>query len=444
MVNNSLSIMKTVIRSIFAFILIIVFFFSMDGQALSLDESKGAAGFSQSSGAAGDTRPSSGGIQTESGKIDVNQAGLLSVKKNQESAPVSPKTVYLTFDDGPSPLTGEVLDILNKKSVGASFFVLGEQVKRYPELIQRIHEEGHVIGNHTYNHNYTELYKGFPAFWNQIKETEEEVRLITGERPQLIRAPGGTASHFDDTYFSLLKQGGYVVTDWNVDSGDSKRRGVPSSEIIKGATTGVKGGRVVLLMHDGSGHAETVKALPQIISWYQSHGYQFGVLSPDDTPVQFKVKAAANHLGRSAPDTAWVQSHVAGNEALFEYGKPLRLEVGSLETTLNPGEYKLVNGHYIVPLRTVTERVGGSMLWDDDAGTAQISLSADAKATLLIDLKSGKLTAMESGKEPSEVTIPVQVINDSLWVPLRDILESSGHTDIMASANAEERRVKVF
>ncbi|GIO56547.1 polysaccharide deacetylase [Paenibacillus cineris] len=387
---------------------------------------------------------SSAVIGRQTDPVHVGQAGLLVSNTTKKPAPVSPKTVYLTFDDGPSDLTGQVLDILKKNKIGATFFVLGEQVKKYPQLISRIYEEGHAIGNHTYDHNYTELYQSFPAFWDQIKETEEEIRLITGERPQLVRAPGGTAGHFDDTYFKLLQQAGYVVTDWNVDSGDSKRRDVPAAEIVKGATTDVPGGKVVLLMHDGPGHSESVKALPQIISWYKARGYQFGVLSPQDPPVQFKVNATARGLKRSAPSAAWIQSHIAQNAALFEPGKPLRLDVGGLETTLDTGEYSIVDGHYMVPLRALTERIGGSTVWDSGGAAWVASLSADAAVSLRIHADTGRLEAVEGNQVVSRETLQVLTVNGSLWVPLRSLFEASGYAGITASVNEEERRVTVF
>ncbi|MEC2346823.1 polysaccharide deacetylase family protein, partial [Paenibacillus barengoltzii] len=87
-------------------------------------------------------------------------------------------------------------------------------------------------GNHTYNHDYDALYDSFGQFWKQIKATEEVLREITGTRTPLVRAPGGTYGHFDKTYFNLMEQGGYKVFDWNVDSGDSRRKGVPANEII--------------------------------------------------------------------------------------------------------------------------------------------------------------------------------------------------------------------
>ncbi|WP_128100256.1 polysaccharide deacetylase family protein [Paenibacillus sp. DCT19] len=117
------------------------------------------------------------------------------------------KTVYLSFDDGPGVHTREVLDILSKEEIPATFFVLGEQAQRNPELIRAIVEDGHAVGNHTFNHNYKQLYSDFKEFWKQIKQTEEVIYGITGLRPNLVRAPGGSYGHFDQSYFDLLQQG---------------------------------------------------------------------------------------------------------------------------------------------------------------------------------------------------------------------------------------------
>ena len=82
-------------------------------------------------------------------------------------------TVYLTFDDGPSKLTSQVLDILDKENVKATFFALGEQAQAHPELVKRIVQDGHTLGNHSYNHIYKELYSDFQTFWDQIQRSED-------------------------------------------------------------------------------------------------------------------------------------------------------------------------------------------------------------------------------------------------------------------------------
>ncbi|WP_051459326.1 polysaccharide deacetylase family protein [Paenibacillus zanthoxyli] len=221
-----------------------------------------------------------------------------------------PKNVYLTFDDGPSAVTPKVLEILRREQVKATFFVLGDQAETRPELINAIWEQGNVIGNHTYNHNYKDLYSGFTHFWSQIKKTEEIIRQITGVRPQLVRAPGGTYGHFDDTYFHLMKQAGYLATDWTVDSGDSARRGVPAAEILKNSVQGTQSSRVVLLLHDGAGHQASAKALPEIIKKYKAAGYVFKTLDASSEPVQFKAHPGKGAAKRTKPDEAWIAANI--------------------------------------------------------------------------------------------------------------------------------------
>lgn len=349
------------------------------------------------------------------------------------------KTVYITFDDGPSGITREVLDILRREDVKATFFVLGNAAKSHPELIQAIWDQGHAIGNHSYNHDYHDLYSGFTAFWNQIKQTENIVRDITGNRPKLVRAPGGTFGHFDDTYFQLLKQAGYVVMDWTVDSGDSRRKGVPAADILRESTKDLKSREVILLLHDGGGHRESAKALPEIIARYKSAGYTFGILDDRVKPFQFRVSAKAAALQRTQPSAAWIASNIAPNVALFQPGRKLALEVGMMEAQLSPGEYHIENEQYMVPLRAVVERLGGQVRWDADSRTGKVvwngrALTADITGDSLIYTSPGGMEA----KRPAKV----EMIGGSIWVPLRDLLELAGHPLKMVSSGTDERRVK--
>ena len=184
-------------------------------------------------------------------------------------------TVYLTFDDGPSKLTGQVLDILKKENVKATFFELGEQAQAHPELVKRVVQEGHTLGNHSYNHVYKELYSDFQTFWEQIQRSEDVFADIAGIRPQIVRAPGGTYTNFDAYYYYLMDQAGYTVVDWNVDSGDSKRAHVPVNEIWQTVKESPLDHEINILFHDGSGHESTVEVLPQVISYYKNLGYAF-------------------------------------------------------------------------------------------------------------------------------------------------------------------------
>ncbi|AZK48799.1 polysaccharide deacetylase [Paenibacillus lentus] len=358
---------------------------------------------------------------------------------DQAASPAADKLVYLTFDDGPSKWTDHVLDILNKADVPATFFLLGEQAKRFPEIVNRIDEAGHSIGNHTYNHKYDELYSSFGVFWSQIKETEEVLRNITGIRTPLVRAPGGTYGHFDASYFKLLEQGGYKVFDWNLDSGDSKRKGVPASEIVKNVISAKQGNSMNVLMHDGAGHEETVKALPKIIEFYKSLGYEFRAITPEDTPVQFAVAPKMKNSNRPLPSNTWIQAYVVPNAALFESGAPLYVEAGGVETRLAAGEYELKMGQYQVPLRTVMERLGAEVRWNDKEQTAVITWR-DAKITIY---SASKILIVEAlGEDPVEYAVDIDRKSGLIWLPLRTLLEVAGHDIVSVTYSSEERRVR--
>ncbi|WP_230202457.1 polysaccharide deacetylase [Paenibacillus ihumii] len=349
------------------------------------------------------------------------------------------KVVYLTFDDGPSKWTDDVLEILQKADVPATFFVLGEQAKRFPEIINRIDEAGHEIGNHTYNHKYDELYASFGAFWSQIKETEEVLRNITGKRTPLVRAPGGTYGHFDAAFFQLLEQGGYKVFDWNLDSGDSRRRGVPASEIIKNVTSAKPASSVNLLMHDSAGHEETVKALPKIIEYYKSLGYEFRPLTPEVAPVQFAVAPKMKNSKRPQPSSEWIKAHIVPNAALFGPGEPLYIEAGGVETKLAAGEYELQGGQYRVPLRTVMERLGAEVRWHEGERSAVVTWG---DTRILVSLDDDLIVVEVQGEIAASYTASLDQKSGLLWLPLRTLLEATGHSIVSVSANPEERRVR--
>jgi peptidoglycan/xylan/chitin deacetylase (PgdA/CDA1 family) len=364
-----------------------------------------------------------------------------SAAKPEKQAEKKRKTVYLTFDDGPSAVTPKVLEILRQKGIKGTFFVLGEQAESRPELINSMWEQGHAIGNHTYNHNYQNLYSKFTEFWSQIKHTEEIVREITGQRPQLVRAPGGTFGHFDRTYFDLLQQAGYAVVDWDVDSGDSRRRGVPAAEILQASVQDTTSSELVVLLHDGAGHEESAKALPGIIERFKAAGYTFDVLDPHQEPVQFRVSAGAAGRDRAKPSSSWIASNILPNAALFETGKPLYVEVGGQELKLASGEYKILKGQYVVPLRAVIERLGGKVSWDAASRSSVIVwnrcvLTADADKKLLT--RSGPAEGLQTRDSG------VQLLGSSLWIPLRELLEAAGHPPVNAAVTAEERRIRTL
>ncbi|MBB3113252.1 peptidoglycan/xylan/chitin deacetylase (PgdA/CDA1 family) [Paenibacillus phyllosphaerae] len=225
----------------------------------------------------------------------VPEAKVQEAASSKLASNVPDKVVYLTFDDGPSKWTPEVLDLLAKYKVKATFFVLGQSAERAPEVVKRIVREGHGLGNHTYNHKYEELYHSFMGFWTQVKKTDDILTRLTGKQVTLLRAPGGTYTNFDAFYFQYLGEAGFRIMDWNVDSGDSKRSNVPAEEIIRMVKQTKLAKEVTLLLHDGAGHEQSVKALPAIIEYYKAKGYRFAVMNEETKPVTFRFGADKWH-----------------------------------------------------------------------------------------------------------------------------------------------------
>ncbi len=199
------------------------------------------------------------------------------------------KIAYLTFDDGPYlETTPRILKILQDEGVKATFFVLGKQVERYPDLLKAEYEQGDGIGNHSYSHDYHLLYRSPEAFLAEIKQTEELIFRTIGTRPRIVRAPGGTQGHFHVNYYNALDAANYLIYDWNVSSGDAAAPLVPADQLIRNIETQVPGkSRIIILMHDAGAKLTTVDALPQIIQYLKHQGYSFGVITPKVAPILF-------------------------------------------------------------------------------------------------------------------------------------------------------------
>lgn len=214
--------------------------------------------------------------------VEERQAKGLELAVPKVSTYYGQRVIYLTFDDGPEPEnTSAVLDILKKNGIKATFFVVGNQVEKYPEVLRRIYQEGHAIGNHSYNHVYRELYQSTNAYFSQLRHTDEIIKNVIGVRPRISRAPGGSAGSFTKEYWETLKKLGYVEVGWNISSGDASR--AKANGIINNIVAQMDNknlwSHAILLMHDGRGHAETVKALPAIIKFFQDRQFEFRVVN---------------------------------------------------------------------------------------------------------------------------------------------------------------------
>ena len=193
------------------------------------------------------------------------------------------KTAYLTFDDGPDDeVTVSVLDILAENNVKGTFYVTGINAATYPDTVRRMVAEGHAVGNHSYDHDYDRLYMSPDAFLYEMVQTDEILHDILGFRPLILRAPGGTFSHFTSEYEACLEENGYVEHDWNVSIADTASGNPTAQDFVDNVIAQTADGKesAIILMHSSYGHQETAKALPEIIRVLRENGYCFGVITP--------------------------------------------------------------------------------------------------------------------------------------------------------------------
>lgn len=199
--------------------------------------------------------------------------------------------VYLTFDDGPGPNTAEILDILKKHNVHATFFVNGTASEKtaFEPLYKRIVDEGNAIGMHSYSHRYSEIYSSAEAFETDLDKIHSLIYNETGIDTKLYRFPGGSGNTVSripmETFADILHDRGYEYYDWNIYPGDRTGQSYPKEVIVSGVLDAVGEFRsAIILLHDSDNHDSTVKALPEIIEELLALDVEFCVID-DTTPA---------------------------------------------------------------------------------------------------------------------------------------------------------------
>jgi peptidoglycan/xylan/chitin deacetylase (PgdA/CDA1 family) len=187
--------------------------------------------------------------------------------------------VALTFDDGPNePFTSQILDILKERRVRATFFVAGSNCRRFPGAVERLAQDGHEIGNHTWTHEVLPL-KSPSRIEEEIRKTSDIIEKLTGKRPDLFRAPHGWRNPWTN---AVSRRCGCVPVAWTLGVWDTDRPG--AGAIARRTLRGARDGCVILL-HDGRGvedgpdTSQLVEALPAIIDELQRRGFRMVSLS---------------------------------------------------------------------------------------------------------------------------------------------------------------------
>ncbi len=196
-------------------------------------------------------------------------------KQVEDILPASTRKVYLTFDDGPSANTDDILDVLAAYDVKATFFVVGKEEEQFKQDYQRIVEEGHTIGLHSYSHKYEEIYASTDDFLEDFWKESNFIYEITGVRSFCYRFPGGSSTTKMELKFEkyreCLELNDIQYYDWNISSQDASAIPLTKEQIISNVTSDLsKYETAIILFHDAYGKQSTVDALPEIIEYIQS------------------------------------------------------------------------------------------------------------------------------------------------------------------------------
>lgn len=249
-----------------------------------------------------------GKLKSEKEALEQENDGLkkqiseLSAKKKAEEAaslisnPSSKKgACYLTFDDGPSANTIQILETLKQRNAKATFFVTGNGNTQY---IKNIYDAGHTVGLHTFSHDYN-IYNSVNDYLNDLNRISDTVYNLIGVRSNIIRFPGGSSNSVSTKHCrgimsdltARMPAMGYSYFDWNVSSGDANANTVPAATIVNNVLSGAKNkNSICVLMHDSSAKTTTAAALPAIMDGLADMGFHFEAITPETYGYHHGVK----------------------------------------------------------------------------------------------------------------------------------------------------------
>lgn len=213
----------------------------------------------------GEAVQSTGGFEEVSAELTQEQLWELSPDVRK---------VYLTFDDGPSSNTDDILDILADYGVKATFFVVGKEGEWADEMYMRIVDEGHTIGLHSYSHVYEDIYASKDAYAADLLKLQDYIYALTGVKSSYVRFPGGSSNRVSRTdmqeLLKYLDEEGMTYYDWNISSKDAEGQ-LSATQIVDNALADIeKSDTIIILFHDAASKHSTVEALPLLIEEIQA------------------------------------------------------------------------------------------------------------------------------------------------------------------------------
>ena len=230
------------------------------------------------------------GQEATAGQEDAREQEDASDEEN-----VTVRKVYLTFDDGPSSNTDNILDILDTYGVKATFFVTGKEGAKAEASYRRIVEEGHTLGMHSYTHDYSVIYASEEAFMEDMEKLQRYLYDVTGVQSTYIRFPGGSSNKVSDVDMRLLitdvHEAGMEYFDWNVSSQDASSKPLTKEEILDNCLNSIERFQnCIILMHDAGSKDSTVEALPELIEHIQAMEHTELLPITEDTVPVWHIK----------------------------------------------------------------------------------------------------------------------------------------------------------
>ncbi|MFS0820467.1 polysaccharide deacetylase family protein [Bacillus sp. 1P02SD] len=211
------------------------------------------------------------------------------VEEEQEAPKETPappsRAVYLTFDDGPHKVSKDILALLDQYDAKATFFMLDNNIKHYPDAVIEMVNKGHSVGLHGVTHDKNKFYESSKSVVGEMDQTQQTILELTGIETDLIRTPFGSSPYMTDDYKAAVETAGYKMWDWNIDSRDWQFRDSRYVDSVIDQLNKLNRANqpIVILLHE---RPETLAHLPKLLDYLKEQGYEFKALDSSMHPIQ--------------------------------------------------------------------------------------------------------------------------------------------------------------
>lgn len=207
-------------------------------------------------------------------------------QKTTQPSKSGKKIIYLTFDDGPAAFSDKIIALLEKYQFKATFFMIDGNIKRYPEAVRLMTKSGETVGLHSVSHSQKKFYKSKETVLSELTQNRNTLRKVSGVNSFIMRTPYGSAPYMTPEYKKAVKENGYLMWDWNIDSKDwyYKDKRYINSVIDQIKQMRNHKGPLVILLHE---RKETLAHLPKLLDYLKKQGFEGKPIEYTTPPVQF-------------------------------------------------------------------------------------------------------------------------------------------------------------